>query len=542
MLGAEPHARPAGPARPRRPPRGPGPRALRALPASPVDPDAVVEDLPVGVQQRVEILKALSRDARVLDPRRADRGADPAGDRGPVRDHARAARRRGKSVVFITHKLKEVKAIADRITVIRRGAVVGTRAADAARERAGRADGRPRRCSSPSTRARPHPGDAGLAAARPDRRSTSAARPSSTASTWRYDGGEIVAIAGVQGNGQSELVEAHARPAHAGPPATSRVGGMSRRRRSPAAGARRRRRLHPRGPRARRAGRRVLRRREPGPRPLPTGRRTAMAAAATSARSQRNAEQRVEEFDIRTDVLDALGRVALRRQPAEGGAGPRAVSRPLTPVHRLAADPRPRRRLDRVRPQADRAERDQGTAVLIVSSELDEVLALADRIAVMYRGRIVAVVAAATRPRERIGLLMAGGDAPTRRRLMATADRRGRRRSRGHAAHRTPSGGLGRRFVDDITTGSSWVVTLLAIVVALVLGASADRRVRPRRAHEVRLLLPAPQRRAVERVERHLVVLQGVVRGLGRQPARGQPGRQRQRLRGRRSSTRSPRR
>ena len=108
-----------------------------------VDPDAVVEDLPVGVQQRVEILKALANDARflifdeptaVLTPQEIDE----------LMDVMRALRDEGKAVVFITHKLREVREIADTITVIRRGAVVGTAGPQRVGGPPGRADGRPR--------------------------------------------------------------------------------------------------------------------------------------------------------------------------------------------------------------------------------------------------------------------------------------------------------------------------------------------------------------------------------------------------------------
>ena len=107
-----------------------------------MDPDALVEDLPVGVQQRVEILKALANDATylifdeptaVLTPQEIDE----------LMEVMRSLRDEGKAIVFITHKLREVRAIADKITVIRRGKVVGTGQADRLRGAAGRADGGP---------------------------------------------------------------------------------------------------------------------------------------------------------------------------------------------------------------------------------------------------------------------------------------------------------------------------------------------------------------------------------------------------------------
>ena len=85
----------------------------------------MIEDLPVGMQQRVEIIKALASEAKVRSSTSRARGADPAGDRRAHGHHA-LAQGKGTSIVFITHKLREVKAIGDRITVIRRGKVVGT--------------------------------------------------------------------------------------------------------------------------------------------------------------------------------------------------------------------------------------------------------------------------------------------------------------------------------------------------------------------------------------------------------------------------------
>ncbi len=106
-------------------------------------PDALVEDLPVGVQQRVEILKALYRNADmlILDEPTAVLTPQEADDLFRV---MRSLVERGKSIIFISHKLKEVLSIADRITVLRRGKVVGTAVPEAGRRaHAGVDDGRP---------------------------------------------------------------------------------------------------------------------------------------------------------------------------------------------------------------------------------------------------------------------------------------------------------------------------------------------------------------------------------------------------------------
>ena len=89
-----------------------------------VDPDAVIEDLPVGVQQRVEIIKALSRDAQVLVLDEPTAVLTPQ-ETDELMEIMRQLKEAGKSIVFITHKLREVREVADRITVIRLGKVVG---------------------------------------------------------------------------------------------------------------------------------------------------------------------------------------------------------------------------------------------------------------------------------------------------------------------------------------------------------------------------------------------------------------------------------
>ena len=90
-----------------------------------IDPDAIVGDLPVGAQQRVEILKALYRGARGADPRRAHRRADAAGGRRPV-PHPRRLKQRRHDRLLITHKLREIMAITDNVSVMRRGEIVAT--------------------------------------------------------------------------------------------------------------------------------------------------------------------------------------------------------------------------------------------------------------------------------------------------------------------------------------------------------------------------------------------------------------------------------
>ncbi|MBR7503000.1 ATP-binding cassette domain-containing protein, partial [Mycobacterium tuberculosis] len=89
-----------------------------------IDPDALIEDLPVGAQQRVEIIKALSRDAEILILDEPTAVLTPQ-ETDELISIMRQLKEQGTSIVFITHKLREVRAIADSITVIRRGKIVG---------------------------------------------------------------------------------------------------------------------------------------------------------------------------------------------------------------------------------------------------------------------------------------------------------------------------------------------------------------------------------------------------------------------------------
>ena len=170
-----------------------------------VDPDALVENLPVGIQQRVEILKALSHDAKllILD--------EPTAVLTPQEIDALMAIMRsladaGKSILFITHKLKEVKAIADVITVIRLGRVVGTAEPSASEsELASMMVGRDVKLTVDKT---PYsPGEPALEVrdlvVRDDRGLIAV-----NGVSFDVRAGEVLALAGVQGNGQTELVEA----------------------------------------------------------------------------------------------------------------------------------------------------------------------------------------------------------------------------------------------------------------------------------------------------------------------------------------------
>ena len=367
-----------------------------------VDPDAVIEELPVGVQQRVEILKALANDAKylildeptaVLTPQETDQ----------LMTVMRSLRDEGKAIVFITHKLREVREIADKITVIRHGKVVGAAKptdseSNLAELMVGRAvnllvDKKP---ASPS----PEP--------RLVMKAVSVARPNGTLAVNDLDlevyGGEIVCIAGVQGNGQTELAEAllGLTPAEKGTIELdgTRLTGLTPRETIDA------------GlgfvPEDRKqdgcvgtftvAENLILNHHEEHP--------YARGIALDLSRVRQNAAHRVAEFDIRTQSIEATV------SSLSGGNQQKVVlARELSRSLALLVASQPTRGLDvgAIEFVHKRLveERDRGTAVVISSTELDEVIALADRIAVMFRGRIVGIVPPDT-SREVLGLMMAG--------------------------------------------------------------------------------------------------------------------------------------
>jgi simple sugar transport system ATP-binding protein len=372
-----------------------------------VSPDALVEDLPVGIQQRVEIIKALVRDVDllILDEPTAVLTPQEIEDLLAVMRQLAEA---GKSIVFITHKLKEVKAIADRITVIRRGRVVGSAEPSASEdELAALMVGRAVNLTvakEPATPADPVLEVEGLVVV--DDRGHRVVDGVDLA----VRAGEILGVAGVEGNGQGELVEAvmALRPA---------VGGAVRLSGRPVLDAARHHTSTTRDVLRSGVGYVPADRGHDGLVPdftvaenlaldtydrPPFGSGLALWPAAIRSAGR----DRIDEFDVRTSSEQTpVGTLSGGNQQKVIVA--RELSRPL----KLLIAAQPTRGVDVGSTEFIHgrivAERDRGAAVLLVSSELDEVLALADRIAVMYRGTIIAVVPPDT-PREKIGLLMAG--------------------------------------------------------------------------------------------------------------------------------------
>ena len=364
-----------------------------------VDPDALVEELPVGIQQRVEILKALANDATylifdeptaVLTPQEIEE----------LMTVMTSLRDEGKAIVFITHKLREVRAVADDITVIRRGKVVG--AAEPGAPEAELASMMVGRSVSLSVDKEPAaPGEDRLVIDR-----LTVASPSGAVAvddlSLTVRGGEIVCIAGVQGNGQTELAEAllgTMTPLSG----TATLDGADITKARPA--------------RTIKAGLGFVpedRHRDGFVGEFSIAENLVLDNLDSYTRFGTldlraiadNAIARIEEFDIRatshTQTLNSLSggnqqKVVLARE----------LSRPLSLL--LACQPTRGVDVGAIEFLHKRIveERDRGTAVLIVSTELEEVESLADRIAVMYRGQIVGIVGPQT-PRDVLGLMMAG--------------------------------------------------------------------------------------------------------------------------------------
>jgi ABC-type uncharacterized transport system ATPase subunit len=374
-----------------------------------LDPDARTGDLPVGLQQRAEIIKVLYRGANILIL------DEPTGVLTPQESKElfvvlRGLVKTGKTIIFISHKLKEVLEISDRITVMRRGKVVGhlitkeTNEEEIATMMVGRAvllrvDKKPATPGAVTFKVEnlTANADGGVAALK--------------GVSFELRQGEILGIAGVEGNGQSELMEVLA------------------------------------GTRRATGGRILLgdkdvtafdarTERDAGIAYIPEDRRGAGLVLSYSVADnmilgrQRSAafswheivlrliairdwaRKLVKEFDIRTPTIDTAA-----RNLSGGNQQKIIVAREIASRPRVLLAAQPTRGVDIGAIEFIHrrlvAERDAGTSVLLVSAELDEVRSLSDRIAVIYEGKIVSVEPGDA-PEERLGLLMTGGGAATR--------------------------------------------------------------------------------------------------------------------------------
>ncbi|GAB2754492.1 ABC transporter ATP-binding protein [Nocardioides pakistanensis] len=366
-----------------------------------VDPDALVEDLPVGVQQRVEIIKALSRDAEVLVFDEPTAVLTPA-ETDELMQIMRQLREAGKAIVFITHKLREVREVADRITVIRLGKVVGEAEPSASNaELAAMMVGRPVMLTVDKGPAQL--GDEAFVVRNLTvHDDTGHVHVDDVSFTIRS--GEILSVAGVQGNGQTELTEAlmglqsHVR-------GSITLDGQELTGRSV-------RHILDAGvgfiPEDRQVDGLVANMTIAENLMLDRSHGEPFVRAATLQIGERDefAQRTLEEYDVRAPGIDTLvGKLSGGNQQKV------VVARELSRDLRLLVAAQPTRGVDVgsiefIHKQIV-AARDAGIPVLVVSTELDEVAALADRIMVLYRGRIVGIVPGDT-PREVLGLMMTG--------------------------------------------------------------------------------------------------------------------------------------
>ncbi|MFC6449478.1 ABC transporter ATP-binding protein [Cellulomonas gelida] len=366
-----------------------------------VDPDALVEELPVGVQQRVEIIKALSRDAKVLVFDEPTAVLTPQ-ETDELMAIMRQLKSEGVAIVFITHKLREVREVADRITVVRRGAIVGEASpgasdAELAALMVGRA------VELTVHKEAPQYGTSELVVSHLD---VSDARGTVLVDdvSFTVRGGEVLVVAGVQGNGQTELAEALAG-LQSSVSGSITLDGVEL------------------------VGRSVRQIIDAGLGFVPEDRgvdglvgsftvaENLMLNRADEAPFARYgllqpkardqfAHDKVDEFDIRTQGIDVpAGRLS-------GGNQQKVVlARELSRKLRLLVAAQPTRGVDVGSIEFIHKRivetRDAGIPVVVLATELDEAVALGDRILVMYRGRVVGIVPATT-PRDVIGLMMAG--------------------------------------------------------------------------------------------------------------------------------------
>ncbi len=374
-----------------------------------VDPVCYIKDLPVGVQQRVEIIKLLYREAdilildeptAVLTPQEADE----------LFKIMHSLVEQGKSIIFITHKLREVMEFADRITVLRRGQVVGSTTPKEANQKILAEMMVGREVELGVKKGKPKIGEVVLEVEDlmviDDRNQVAVDEVS-----FDLRAGEILGIAGVQGNGQTELVEAVTglrRPlrgeirlvdtdiTQATPREITELGSAH-------------------VPEDRQRDGLVL--------PFSVADNLVLntyylapfthGVVLDQAAIEKSARERISEYDIRTPgPLISVGSLSGGNQQKVIVA--REFSRPI----KFLIASQPTRGLDvgsiEYIHKRIIEKRDEGTAVLLVSPELDEIMELSDRIAVMYRGKIVAVVEGDKTTKEEIGLLMAGVTSDTK--------------------------------------------------------------------------------------------------------------------------------
>ncbi|OGN74459.1 MAG: heme ABC transporter ATP-binding protein [Chloroflexi bacterium GWB2_49_20] len=368
-----------------------------------VNPDDLVENLPVGLQQRVEIIKLLFRNADILIMDEPTAVLTPQ-EVDELFNILKKLVEKGKSIIFITHKLREVMECADRIEVIRSGKVVGaTTPAEASPEKlATMMVGREVDLITDKK-----PGDLRETVLTVDKLCVRDFHSHVVVDdvTFELHGGEILGIAGVQGNGQTELVRA--------------LTGLK----TPFSG----KIIISEKDVSRSSPRRIT---ELGSAHIPEDRQKDGLILASSIAENlvlntyfhrpfsngiilerlaidENANELVRKFDIRTPGIKTLVH-SLSGGNQQKVIIAREFSRPI----KLLIASQPTRGLDVGSIEYIHSriieKRDEGCAVLLVSTELDEIMQLSDRIAVMFRGKIITIVKANAVTKEELGLIMAG--------------------------------------------------------------------------------------------------------------------------------------
>ena len=369
----------------------------------PIDLDAKIYQLSVGEKQRVEIIKALYRGAKLLILDEPTAVLTPQ-ETDALMDVLRRLRDQGCSIIFITHKLREVLAITDRVTVMRKGVVTGSMATKDATAKSLSTLIVGREVELKIPRKPYQPGEVTLSCKdlfALNRRGL----PALKGLSFDVRAGEIVGIAGVEGNGQSELIETitglfpleSGQIFFCGKPIEKES---------------------------------VRRRRELGMAHIPEDRlKVGLAKSCTirdnlilnryyqapysragvlhNNRLHEFSERLCHEFGVKTPDSDyALGTLS-------GGNMQKVVlAREIESLEKLLIAAQPTRGVDigaieYIHTQLIRL-RDEGKAILLVSAELDEILSLSDRILVMYEGQIVAEFASGETDEKRIGLYMTG--------------------------------------------------------------------------------------------------------------------------------------
>lgn len=368
-----------------------------------VDPDALIADLPVGIQQRVEIIKALYRDADILILDEPTAVLTPQETRGLFRI-MKTLLERGVSIIFITHKLKEVLEICDNIAVLRRGKMVGEADPRSSTEQSLASMMVGRDVILQVEKGPASPGEAvlrieGLHVI--DDRDIVAVRDVS----FEVYSGEILGVAGVQGNGQTELVEA--------------LTGLRR----VAAGAvyfdgHEITHLSPRQVTQMGVGHIPEDRQKDGlVTTFPVMKNLVLCSYYKSPFARgilvddrqiaAYADKLVHKFDVRPPKIHS------NAGDLSGGNQQKViVARELSRPIRLLIAAQPTRGLDVGSIEFIHKQlilmRDEGVGIMLVSTELDEIMSLSDRIAVMFDGQIIDIIPAEKADRETVGLRLAG--------------------------------------------------------------------------------------------------------------------------------------